>query len=558
MPLDNFDNSTIDDSIAALDDRIARLQQVNDHLVNSSGFGIGSTLPTSIQAGSQVLPVSNVSATVIGSVGSASKVCVRWIEPPDASSGQIDRYNVYVQGLFSQQTQEVLVASAHTSPATFTVLPDGPNSVQVFVQTVLKNGQTIPIPSCPATSVKLNNPKGTFRGVVTMFHDTPTTWLVSLPDGTIMNTSSSTTDGLQEAITYATANGYNLWVLGGPFVDYRKVTCTTAITVPPLQGFEWHMQAVNLWFTGLATVNFITVDSCDQTLFRWGSSQIVHSGTGAGNGVTLLFKPTGNNGEDFVGITSSTFELGVVVPANGLGGVPDGTRGYGVVLDSSVYTPGHANGSGLIVNNTFSAAEINGGIYGIHVVDPDSHNSFKSNTMVFPSIHTQGTWAITVGTSAAAAELILLNKWKVTTDSPVSTWGGHSTNGGDSWDIQSSSSMTLQDKARGQKIDTASNKLGFTITNNSSFPSENWITQVGNQLTVAGVTVGGSPWPYQNQDSRIETLIVQGGVVSKIELSGDGGTFYDTGSTFGAWTLLPGQTLRITYTVAPTVTKMYK
>ncbi len=71
-----------------------------------------------------------------------------------------------------------------------------------------------------------------------------------------------------------------------------------------------------------------------------------------------------------------------------------------------------------------------------------------------------------------------------------------------------------------------------------------------------GITPGASPYVYRNLDSYTQTVVVSGGTVSVIALSQDGTTYYTTGQTAGAYLLEAGQYLRVTYTVAPTMTKV--
>jgi len=66
-------------------------------------------------------------------------------------------------------------------------------------------------------------------------------------------------------------------------------------------------------------------------------------------------------------------------------------------------------------------------------------------------------------------------------------------------------------------------------------------------------TVGASPWTYTNSSGNDETVIVKGGTVSKIELVRNT-IATDCGVTAGMLWLSPNDGLRITYTVAPTVT----
>lgn len=72
----------------------------------------------------------------------------------------------------------------------------------------------------------------------------------------------------------------------------------------------------------------------------------------------------------------------------------------------------------------------------------------------------------------------------------------------------------------------------------------------------AGITVGTSPFVYQNVyiDERSADIIVQGGTVSKIEISKDNSTYFDTGVTAGVIGRPWQHYIRVTYTVAPTMT----
>jgi len=69
-----------------------------------------------------------------------------------------------------------------------------------------------------------------------------------------------------------------------------------------------------------------------------------------------------------------------------------------------------------------------------------------------------------------------------------------------------------------------------------------------------GATVGASPFTFQNTTGRSVDLIVTGGTVSAIAFSRDNVTFYGVGSVAGVFWLSPYDYLRVTYTVAPTIT----
>jgi len=77
-----------------------------------------------------------------------------------------------------------------------------------------------------------------------------------------------------------------------------------------------------------------------------------------------------------------------------------------------------------------------------------------------------------------------------------------------------------------------------------------------NPQPVASITVGASPFTYQNLDHYPEDIIISGGTVSSIAWSRDGSTYYNLGLTSGVFHLEPGEYLQVTYTAAPTMTKV--
>lgn len=70
----------------------------------------------------------------------------------------------------------------------------------------------------------------------------------------------------------------------------------------------------------------------------------------------------------------------------------------------------------------------------------------------------------------------------------------------------------------------------------------------------SGITPGASPYTYQNTLGYPADVIVSGGTVSAIAFSRDNATFYTIGPTSGMFALSPYDYLRVTYTVAPTMT----
>ncbi len=98
------------------------------------------------------------------------------------------------------------------------------------------------------------------------------------------------------------------------------------------------------------------------------------------------------------------------------------------------------------------------------------------------------------------------------------------------------------------------NTLGLTSTTivssavHSKYPG--WPT------IPSAIAVGGSAFSYQNLDQQRQAVIVEGGTVSAIEFSRDNVNWYNVGETAGYYILMPADYLRVTYTVAPNMTKV--
>ena len=76
----------------------------------------------------------------------------------------------------------------------------------------------------------------------------------------------------------------------------------------------------------------------------------------------------------------------------------------------------------------------------------------------------------------------------------------------------------------------------------------------GRFLLPFDVPPGASPYTYQDTSGRPSDMLVTGGVVSDIAFSRDNTTFYGIGIVSGAFPLSAYDFLRVTYTVAPTMT----
>lgn len=68
------------------------------------------------------------------------------------------------------------------------------------------------------------------------------------------------------------------------------------------------------------------------------------------------------------------------------------------------------------------------------------------------------------------------------------------------------------------------------------------------------ITPSGSPFSYQNTFDGDVSVIVKGGTVTLIEYTRDNAAFYDVGVIAGMFSLSTRDRLRVTYSVAPTMT----
>jgi hypothetical protein len=75
-------------------------------------------------------------------------------------------------------------------------------------------------------------------------------------------------------------------------------------------------------------------------------------------------------------------------------------------------------------------------------------------------------------------------------------------------------------------------------------------------IAAATITVGASPFVYQNLDGYAERVIVRGGTVSLIEVSVDGTNYDSVGVVAGSFLLQNAEYIRVTYTAAPTMRKV--
>jgi hypothetical protein len=75
-------------------------------------------------------------------------------------------------------------------------------------------------------------------------------------------------------------------------------------------------------------------------------------------------------------------------------------------------------------------------------------------------------------------------------------------------------------------------------------------------VAASAIAVTASPFTYQNLSGYQEKVMVVGGTVTAIEISNDGATWTNTGAIAGPVLIDNGQHVRVTYSVAPTMSRM--
>lgn len=81
-------------------------------------------------------------------------------------------------------------------------------------------------------------------------------------------------------------------------------------------------------------------------------------------------------------------------------------------------------------------------------------------------------------------------------------------------------------------------------------------TVSGASILPANQVAAASPYTYTNANAYVEDILVAVGTVTAIDFSRDGTTWYATGVIAGIARLSPGDRLKVTYTVAPTITRV--
>lgn len=207
---------------------------------------------------------------------------------------------------------------------------------------------------------------------------------VLLPDGTYLNTSASTTSGLQEALNWAQSHGYDVHVYGGlDPLDVGPITyfCATPLYVPAWQGGKVTIDSITLgWsYSSIGSQPGLVFDSVE--MFRWDQrGQIAYDGTGP----AVLFQPRNPlPGDKSIQMNDSELSLGTV-----------GGNGQ-FVIKADLKQP---NSVGML-NMKIRAVEGLGGVskvsgnvnqYGVYVTNPNAGGRFSNNEIDIRHLHGNG------------------------------------------------------------------------------------------------------------------------------------------------------------------------
>lgn len=242
-------------------------------------------------------------------------------------------------------------------------------------------------------NVSVSNSSVVMYRTVNSTNSTPGKWVVLTPEGPL-NTTGSTTEGLQEAINYITQYGYDLYVYGSPvgppnfpppYTSFNGqepaiMFLNSPITFYPLQKGVIKITDVTLNFNSPVTGAAITFDSIIIADIDFSGSQIVCAAAQTG----VLFKPTNFLPQDAAAgivISDCRIKLCAVYP------LAPGSNC--VSIDCT---------DGPFIGVDLNISELNAGAYGL-IVDPAT-NGFISNKIFILDAHDQTSASLSIGTNA--------------------------------------------------------------------------------------------------------------------------------------------------------------
>lgn len=197
-------------------------------------------------------------------------------------------------------------------------------------------------------------------------------WILRDPAGAVVHTPGTQTDGLQEAVNLAASGRWQLEVVGGACLPgssfSHAINCAASINVPPVEGVDWDIGAVDVRF-GAGVTYALVFDSLLHSRIRWGG-RITFSGQQGG--AAVAFSPRNPFGGGAAALLIDNDLWFQRIHVEDAGGNPAG----------AYFSPVE----GTICRNKIAFVEIEGGHGstafmgdGIYVRKPQAGHSFSGN-----------------------------------------------------------------------------------------------------------------------------------------------------------------------------------
>lgn len=226
---------------------------------------------------------------------------------------------------------------------------------------------------------------------------------VYTPDGKLLNTTGTTTSGLQEAFNYAIAHNLDVLVFGrgvrnlAPHSQFGYYSVNNPLTIGPLQDRIYEIYSVTFNYTR-STLSALTLTDLVNSRFEL-TGQVVAVLTNAPN---VLIRPTS------LGISNSDIRIQHVV------GKKEASV-TNVVIDPSFRT---------IENSQFHLQEMNGAFFGITVANPSATTHFSNNFIRSQHTHAYGHIGVQLGQSEINSSNIYGNRMQIRTSTSGVGGGG--------------------------------------------------------------------------------------------------------------------------------------
>lgn len=315
---------------------------------------------------------------------------------------------------------------------------------------------------------KTTGDKITFNGLSGAINNIPTSEFAAEHALTFVNANSYTVAMTTLANATGSGGGANCrWQDSGQ--DVAIISCSTGITIPPIQGVMWKIHAtINF---GGASTEAIVFDSVMSSTVEF-YDQIVCSGTYTGG---VVFRPTNELPQDPNGpvVGSSRFVITSVVVLN---------AGCSCVYMDTT--------NGDIADNEFRLIETNGGYIGVFVNMAATHG-YRGNICCLVGAHDHAGSSVAVGSSITGAANTVGNQWMLTCHPAAGAVGVSSYGIGDIYNvtIDSTSGVPLQ----GIRLEASATGNIFVVsTNTATTPFVDGATVKDNVYISGGAVASGA------------------------------------------------------------------